>query len=97
MAKNKKNIAVEGQMDLIDISPKNAKPIIAAARIYKKYQLERLSALASEKKQKAKVLRLVKEANLQPLEGGIIKFICNGVEISVEPRDELVKIKEQTD
>jgi len=94
--KTKKALSGE-QLDLIDVLPAKAKPIIKAARIYKKYQLERLSALAKENSQKKFVLQMVKEAKLQPLEGGLIKFTCENVTVSVTPRDELVKIKEQTD
>jgi len=101
MAKGKSGKADTGaggeQLDLIDIHPKEAKPIIAAARLYKKYQLARMAAGKKEVEQKRKVLELVKEAKLQPLEGGKIKFEYNGVEISIMPRDELVKIKDKTE
>ena len=85
------------QLDLIDVSPKNAKPIIQAARIYKKHQTARIAALNKEIEQKQKILELVKEANLQPLEGGKIKFEYDGVTISIEPRDELVKVKDKAE
>ena len=85
------------QMDLIDVAPKNAKPIIAAARIYKKHQAARIAALTKEKEQKQKILALVKEANLTPLEGGKIRFTYDNVTISVTPRDELVQVKDVID
>lgn len=101
MAKGKTSMAEEvtkeEQMDLIEVQPKNAKPIIVAARLYKEFQLARLSALAKETAQKQKVLELVKVANLQPLDGGKIKFKYDGVTISVTPRDELIKISEKTE
>jgi hypothetical protein len=95
MAKKKTKSAE--QMDLIDVQPKNAKAIVAAARKYKEVQRDRLAVLAKEIEQKEKVLALVKEAKLQPLEGGVIKFKVDGVTISVTPRDELVKVKEESD
>lgn len=82
------------QMDLIDIAPENAKEIIAHARIYKAVQAKRILALEEEKKEKQKLLELIKEANLQRLEDGKIKFKLDGYTITVTPRDELVQIKE---
>lgn len=82
------------QKMLIDVLPEDAKPIIEAAREYKEVQGERLTALSREKKLKQKVLGLVKEAKFQPLEGGVIKFECEGCTITVTPRDELVQVKD---
>lgn len=83
------------QMDLIEVLPENAKPIIEAARLYKKLQAARQAALEKEVEQKHKVLELVRAANLQPLEGGKIRFEYDGYIISVTPRDELIKVKEK--
>jgi hypothetical protein len=97
MAKKKETQKGE-QMDLIeDVQPKNAGAILKEARIYKKFQAERLSALAKEKEHKQKVLDLVKAANLQPLEDGIIRFRCDGVLITVKPRDELITVKDEAE
>ena len=85
------------QLELIDVLPKVAKPIIEAARVYKGFQTKRLQFLAKEKKQKQIVLELVRDAKLQPLEGGLIKFTTDGVTISVTPRDELLRINENSD
>jgi len=85
------------QLDLIDVKPENAKHIVNAARLYKQYQAARLAALKQEIDQKQTILALVKKAKLQPLEGGVIRFKVDGVTISVTPRDELVKVKEDTD
>lgn len=91
----KKEKAEKGeQLPLIDVAPENAKPIIAAARLYKKHQKARLASLKEEIGQKQKILSLVKEANLTTLEGGKIRFKYDGVTISITPRDELVKVKE---
>lgn len=93
--KKPKPLEVGEQLDLIDVSPANGKLIKSAARLYKKYQTERTEALAQEKKQKKKLLELVKEADLKPLDDGIIKFKCGGLMITLEPRDELIKVKEK--
>ena len=97
MAKKKSEVKVKGQMDLIDVAPKNAKPIIEAAQIYKECQLTRISALKAEVEQKHKVLNLVKAAKLQPLKDGVVKFEYKGVVITVTPRDELIKVKDTLD
>jgi len=100
MAKNnstQEEVEKTEQMDLIDVQPENAKPIIQAARLYKKFQAARLTALAKETTQKRKVLDLVKEANLQPLEGGKIKFEYDKVMVSITPRDELIKIQDKAE
>lgn len=96
MAKKKeqKKTTSGEQMALIDVAPENAKPIIAQARRYKLVQAERLQALAKETASKEKLLALIKEAKLQRLQDGSIRFKCDGFEISVTPRDELVKVKE---
>lgn len=83
------------QMALIDVAPKRAKPIIAEAKIYKRLMLARKTAGDKETAQKAKVLSLVKEAKIQPLENGVIKFSYDGFTIKITPRDELVQVVEE--
>ena len=83
------------QMPLIDVAPKNAKPIIAEARIYKKLMLTRKKAGDKEKAQKVKFLSLVREAKIQPLEGSVIKFKYDGTTIKITPRDEMVQVTEE--
>lgn len=83
------------QLDLIDFHPKNSKPIIEAARLYKKFQATRIAALKKEIKQKQKILELVKSENLQTLDGGKVKFELDDLIIGVTPRDELVTVKEK--
>ena len=85
----------EEQLDLIDVAPENAKAIVAKARIYKMRMDERRTALKKEIDAKQEVLALVKEAKLQPLEGGKIRFKYEGFTISITPRDELVQVKEE--
>ena len=92
MAKKQKN--KEEQLDLIDIQPENSKEIAKVARLYKQAQRERLTALKEELIQKQALLALIRKAHLQQLEGGVIKFKCDTLSISVTPRDELVKVKE---
>ncbi len=95
MAKSEKKAGKGEQLVLIDVVPKKARPIIKAARIYKEYQTARISALAKEKAQKQKVLQMVEDAGIQTLDNGFINFVCDGVTISVEPRDALIKVKEE--
>ena len=83
------------QLPLIDVQPENAEPIVAAAKEYKEHQTDRLNSQRDENKAKAKVLRLIKAANLQPLDGGVIRFEHDGYYFSVTPRDELIEVKEK--
>jgi hypothetical protein len=94
MAKRGMTVDDGGQLDLIDVAPKNAKEIKRAARAYKKAQAQRITWLEDEKKCKAKILELVMAAKLQPLEGGVIRFQVDGMIIAVTPRDELVQVKD---
>lgn len=83
------------QMELIDVAPEKAKPIIAAARILKRFQIARASAQEKENKQKAILLNLIEEANIQRLPDGKIKFNYDGITLTVTPRQESVSIKEE--
>lgn len=83
------------QLDLIEVAPKEVKPIIKAAREYAKHRDARIAVGKKEAEHKQKVIELVKAANLQPLKGGLIKFKYNGVTVSITPRDELVKVKDE--
>lgn len=82
------------QLDLIDVAPENAKPIIAAARLYQEHQHDRIAAGVKEKEQKELIKELVANADLQPLKGGKIKFEYDGLRVTITPRDELVQVTE---
>ena len=82
------------QMDLIEVGPENSKEIIRQARIYKALVKKRVNTLADEVAAKTKLLELIKEAKLTRTPGGNIKFHCDGYTITVTPRDELIKVKE---
>ena len=86
------NAETGDQMNLIDTQPENAQKILAAAGRYKKAQKKRIAALADEKKAKQEIINLSDEAHLQPLDGGVIKFKVDDIEISITPRDKLVKV-----
>jgi hypothetical protein len=90
----KKNAEAGEQLDLIDTTPKNSKQIIVIARRYKAAQTARIAALVEEGAEKQKLLDLVKAAKLQPLENSVIRFRVDGMTISITPRDELIKVKE---
>ena len=96
MAKKKKAKKKESgeQAELFEIHGANAKKIIEAATLYKKYQKSRLAVAAKEAEQKTLILELVKEADLQVLAGGKIKCTVDGMTITVTPRDELVQVTE---
>lgn len=92
---DKKNVKAGEQMDLIDVLPAKAKPIIAAARVLKKLQTSRASAQQKENDQKEKFLDLIKKANISRLPNGTIKFSYDGLTITVTPKLESVSIKEE--
>ena len=83
------------QLPLIDVMPKEAKPIIEAARRYKVFQTARLKALKGEVEQKQLILDLVSKAGFQRLKDGKIRFEHEGVTITVTPQDDKIDIKEK--
>jgi len=88
--------AMEGQqMDLMDVGPKNAKEITIHARLYRAAQARRTAALQEEIDEKHKILELVKKAELKRTPNGDIKFHCDGLLITIVPRDELLRIKDE--
>jgi len=82
------------QLDLIDVTPENLKAIKPVAKKYKAAVERRVTALEEEKGLKVQILSMVKEAKLKRLADGTIRFHCDGMMITVTPRDELVKVKE---
>lgn len=82
------------QMKLIDVGPENSKEIIKQARIYKAAVAKRIKATNEEVPAKQKLLKLIIDAHLNRLEDGTIKFKLDGYTITVTPRDELIKVKE---
>ena len=83
------------QLDLIDVHPKDARPIIAAAKILKKFQVTRSSAQDKENNQKALLLHLVEKANIPRLPDGRIKFHYDGILLTITPKQESISIKEE--
>ncbi len=94
MAKNNEQGPDEGeQLELIDITPEYAKPILAAGRKYKKALAARQAALAEEIEAKHKIIELVKQAKIAPNAEGITQCRVDGMTIKITPRDELVRVK----
>lgn len=93
----KEETEIGEQLDLIDVSPKNAKPIIEAGRLYKKAVKVRQKALAKEVELKDKIRQLAKEAKIPRLPNGVIRFTYEGVTICITPQDEKVTVKEETE
>jgi hypothetical protein len=97
MAKGKNGTKPGDQLELIDVAPKNARPIIEVAREYKKAMLMRLKYGNREVELKKKIRELVNNAGLQRLKDGSIRFEYDGVTVSVTPQDEKVTVKEKGD
>lgn len=83
------------QLDLIDVSAANAKPIIKVAREYVKHRDARIAVGKKEAEYKHRVIALVEAAELQPLEGGKIKFKYDGLTILVAPKEMELKVKDE--
>jgi len=84
------------QGDLIDVTPVYAKPLIAAAKLYKELQVERMEALDAEIAQKKVVCGIMHE-KVETDDSGNRKFEYEGIKITVTPRDELVKVTKKKD
>jgi len=94
MSKKKAKKEKGEQLDLIDVSPENAKPIIKVAREYIKYRDSRMAIQKKEVEHKQDIIELVKAANLAPINGGVIKFEYDGLLISLAPKEMELKVKE---
>ena len=84
----------EEQLELIEVGPENMEEIMPAAKLYQKAKVARIKATDREVKTKVALLSAVKKAKLGRLDDGSIRFRCDGMLISITPRDELVKVKE---
>jgi len=92
----KTEVPVGEQMPLIDVAPENAKEILSCARRYKSAQRSRLAAEKEEVAEKQKLLQLIRQAGVKPVDlSGKISFRCDHLIITVTPRDELVRVKEE--
>ncbi len=83
------------QLDLIDVAPKNAKPIIAKAREYKVVVNKRVKLTAKEVQLKEEIKDMVRKAKLKPHEDGSTRFTYDGVTVQVTPCDAKVKVTEE--
>lgn len=81
------------QLDLIETQPENAKAIAKIARAYKRAVAARMLEGKEEVKLKDKLREAIKAAKIVPESDGSFKFSAQGIKITVEPRDELIKVK----
>lgn len=81
---------------LIDVAPENAQEILEEAKIYKQLETDRIKILAQEVEHKKKVTGMVKKV-VKPGDDGKYRFKYGKLVITIEPRDELVKITEKTE
>jgi len=98
MARKAKKESTSGeQLQLIDITPENLKAIKPIAQKYSAMVKRRLTVTAEETTLKAQLLELITDAHLTRLPDGTIKFKCDGMLITVKPRDELIQVREDGD
>jgi len=81
-------------MDLIDVTPKDAGPIIKKARRWREIMRQRVELLAKEVALKNEILVDIKDAKLKRLKDGVIRFTYDGYTLTVTPQDEKLNIKE---
>lgn len=92
MTKQKK--ARKGQQLLLcEILPAKAQPIIELAEQYEDIVQKRVKLLKKEILLKENIKRLIKDAELQPLKGNIIRIKYDNLIVEMEPRDEVIHVK----
>jgi hypothetical protein len=84
------------QGDLIDVQPENIKEIVKQARLYKRLQVKRIDMLTDEVVAKKTLLSMLEAEKIERIDGKIV-LKCNGMTITVSPRDELIKVKDDAD
>lgn len=82
------------QAELFKLLGEYAGEIKESAIRYKKFQKTRIGALKREIAEKTIIRDLANKAGLQRMPDGKIKFKVDGVEIEIEPRDDVVRVKE---
>lgn len=92
-AKNKNE--GDEQLELIDVAPENLKKITPIAKAYRKAMRERMAAGKEEEVLKTQLQQMIKEANIQRLADGRIRFHVDGLLITVTPRDELIQVVDE--
>lgn len=90
-------LSAEEQLDLIEVKPENSKEMVEVVKRYKAAQSQRMEALGREVAEKQKLLALIKKAKLQHLDDGRIQFRVDRLIITVTPRDELIRIKDENE
>ena len=97
MAKKKatKQKVTVGQLELIDVGPKNIQAIAPHARKYRQIVRERLELQKVEAEEKEIIRDMISKSGLKRLPNGHITFECEGLIIDVEPRDEVIHVNEK--
>jgi hypothetical protein len=73
------------------------KKIMPVAKEYERVKMDRCNLTVKEKELKTQLLSLIKESGVKPLADGSIRLCADGISITVTPRDELVKVKDELD
>lgn len=83
------------QLQLLEVSHPSAKKITSIARAYKKIVRERVELTSEEVELKGKLRQAVRETDMKPDAEGIITFKCGKITVTVTPRDELIRVKDE--
>ena len=83
------------QMDLMNTGPDNSSEIAECAREYIRIDHIRESAAEAAKGQLQQLAVLIKDSGLTPIDDDKIVFTIDGITISVTPRDDSIKVKNE--
>ena len=87
-------VEVGEQMELIDVLPKKARPIVKKAQEYRKAVENRQKWGSKEAALKAEIGAMIADAKISRLANGVIRFSCDGVLITQTPRKELLQVQD---
>jgi hypothetical protein len=88
----KRSSKAKGQLDLIDVGPKNIKEIRQHLTVYRTAveEYSQLGQVVNQEKQA--IIDLVHKAGLERLPNGNIEFTVDGILIKIVPTEEKIKI-----
>ena len=87
-------VEVGEQMELIDVLPTKARPIVKKAQEYRRAVENRQKWGSKEAALKAEIETMIDDAKIPRLNNGVRRFSCDGVLIIQTPRKELLQVQD---